>query len=77
MSDFPTSLIDFQRRFPDEAACAAYLFESDGLPVFAVRPAIIPRAGRMAASPSPMNAPPAASRPPSRRERSCMAPSCR
>ena len=27
MSDFPTSLIDFQRRFPDEAACAAYLFE--------------------------------------------------
>jgi hypothetical protein len=26
MSDVPTSLIDFQRRFPDEAACAAWLF---------------------------------------------------
>lgn len=25
MSDFPRSLIDFQQRFPDEAACAAYL----------------------------------------------------
>src|SRR5512134_293500 len=26
MSDFPTSLVDFQRRYPDEAACAARLF---------------------------------------------------
>jgi hypothetical protein len=26
MSDVPSSLIDFQRRFPDEAACAAWLF---------------------------------------------------
>lgn len=26
MSDFPRSLIEFQSRFPDEAACAAYLF---------------------------------------------------
>jgi len=25
MSDFPCSLIEFQQRFPDEAACAAYL----------------------------------------------------
>src|SRR5262249_53073380 len=25
MTDFPRSLLDFQRRFPDEAACAAYL----------------------------------------------------
>ena len=25
MPDFPRSLIDFQQRFPDEAACAAYL----------------------------------------------------
>ncbi len=25
MADFPRSLIEFQRRFPDEAACAAYL----------------------------------------------------
>ena len=25
MSDFPRSLLQFQRRFPDEAACAAYL----------------------------------------------------
>jgi hypothetical protein len=28
MPDFPTSLIDFQRRFLDEAACAAWLFEA-------------------------------------------------
>jgi len=26
MSDFPRSLIAFERRFPDDAACAAYLF---------------------------------------------------
>lgn len=26
MPDFPTSLGDFQRRYPDEAACAAWLF---------------------------------------------------
>ena len=26
MTDFPRSLIEFQRRFPDEAACVAYLF---------------------------------------------------
>ena len=26
MSDFPTSLGDFQRRYPDKAACAAWLF---------------------------------------------------
>jgi predicted RNA-binding Zn-ribbon protein involved in translation (DUF1610 family) len=26
MTDFPRSLIEFQHRFPDEAACAAYLF---------------------------------------------------
>ncbi len=26
MSDFPRSLIAFQRQFPDDAACAAYLF---------------------------------------------------
>jgi Transposase zinc-ribbon domain len=26
MSDFPRSLIEFQSRFPDEAACIAYLF---------------------------------------------------
>lgn len=26
MTDFPGSLIEFQHRFPDEAACAAYLF---------------------------------------------------
>ena len=25
MSDFPRSLLEFQRRFPDAAACAAYL----------------------------------------------------
>jgi len=25
MADFPRSLLEFQRRFPDEAACAAYL----------------------------------------------------
>ena len=25
MPDFPRSLIAFQRRFPDDAACAAYL----------------------------------------------------
>ena len=28
MVDFPTSLVDFQRRFPDEASCAAWLFEA-------------------------------------------------
>jgi len=28
MPDFPTSLIDFQRRFLDKAACAAWLFEA-------------------------------------------------
>jgi transposase-like protein len=28
MPDFPSSLIDFQHRFPDEAACAAWLFEA-------------------------------------------------
>jgi hypothetical protein len=26
MTDFPCSLIDFQRRFGDEAACVRYLF---------------------------------------------------
>jgi predicted RNA-binding Zn-ribbon protein involved in translation (DUF1610 family) len=26
MTDFPRSVIEFQHRFPDEAACAAYLF---------------------------------------------------
>jgi hypothetical protein len=26
MSDFPHSLIEFQSRFPDEAACVRYLF---------------------------------------------------
>src|SRR5271168_5534236 len=26
MLDFPRSLIEFQSRFPDEAACVAYLF---------------------------------------------------
>src|SRR3954467_13459870 len=26
MSDFPHSLIEFQSRFPDEAACVGYLF---------------------------------------------------
>jgi hypothetical protein len=26
MSDFPRSLIEFQRRFLDEAACVRYLF---------------------------------------------------
>lgn len=24
MGDFPRSVLDFQRRFPDDAACAAY-----------------------------------------------------
>ena len=28
MADFPHSLIEFQQRFPDEAACAAYLMEA-------------------------------------------------
>ena len=28
MPDFPRSLLDFQRRFPDDAACAAYLAEA-------------------------------------------------
>ena len=28
MVDFPTSLVDFQRRFSDEDACAAWLFEA-------------------------------------------------
>jgi hypothetical protein len=28
MSDFPRSLIEFQRRFPDEKACAAYLADA-------------------------------------------------
>jgi predicted RNA-binding Zn-ribbon protein involved in translation (DUF1610 family) len=28
MADFPRSLLDFQRRFPDDAACAAYLAET-------------------------------------------------
>jgi hypothetical protein len=26
VSDFPRSLIEFQSRFPDEAACVEYLF---------------------------------------------------
>jgi hypothetical protein len=26
MSDFPRSLVEFESRFPDEAACVAYLF---------------------------------------------------
>ncbi|HWE81387.1 MAG TPA: transposase, partial [Gaiellaceae bacterium] len=26
--DFPRSVIEFQRRFPDEPACRAYLFAS-------------------------------------------------
>ena len=25
MPDYPRSLVDFQRRFPDDAACAHYL----------------------------------------------------
>ena len=29
MADFPRSLIEFQRRFPDERACAAYLAQGD------------------------------------------------
>lgn len=28
MVDFPRSVLDFQRRFPDDAACAAYLAQS-------------------------------------------------
>ncbi len=28
MSDFPKSLLEFQQRFPDEAACAAYLSQA-------------------------------------------------
>ncbi len=28
MAAFPRSLIEFQQRFPDEAACAAYLREA-------------------------------------------------
>ena len=28
MTDFPRSLIEFQRRFPDEGACAAYLAQA-------------------------------------------------
>ena len=27
MSDFPRSLIEIQQRFPDEDACAAYLYK--------------------------------------------------
>ena len=27
MSDYPKSLPEFQKRFPDEDACAAWLFE--------------------------------------------------
>ena len=28
MADFPRSLLEFQRRFADEAACAAYLAQT-------------------------------------------------
>jgi hypothetical protein len=28
MAEFPRSLIEFQKRFPDEAVCAAYLREA-------------------------------------------------
>ena len=28
MFDFPRSLLEFQRRFPDERACAAYLADA-------------------------------------------------
>ena len=28
MVDFPRSLLEFQRQFPDDAACAAYLAET-------------------------------------------------
>ena len=28
MADFPCSLIEFQRRFPDEGACASYLADA-------------------------------------------------
>ena len=39
MADFPTSLGDFQRRYPDEAACAAWLFTARWPGASAVRPA--------------------------------------
>ena len=41
MPDFPTSLGDFQRRYRDEAACAAWLFHralAGGLPLSGLRP---------------------------------------
>jgi hypothetical protein len=30
VTDFPRSLIEFQQRFPDEAACVKYLFACSG-----------------------------------------------
>ena len=46
MSDFPTSLGDFQRRYPNEAACAASLFAARWPAGFRCRPA--PREGMAA-----------------------------
>ena len=44
MPDYPGSLVDFQRRFPDDAACAHYLAAlrwPDGfLPVLWPRPGL-------------------------------------
>ena len=46
MVDFPTSLVDFQRRFPDEAACATWLFEARWNRPFAARPAGLAARGK-------------------------------
>ena len=73
MVDFPTSLVDFQRRFPDEAACAAWLFEARWPTGFRCPACDHDKAWPHGERLSPTNAPPAAGKPPSRRGRSCTA----
>jgi hypothetical protein len=56
MADFPRSLIEFQRRFADEKACAVYLADArwpDGFPVPGVA---MTRAGNFRPKPSPSSA---------------------
>ena len=63
MAEFPRSLIEFQRRFPDERACASYLAQvrwPDGFRCPACGHA---KGWELSARRSPGNAPAAAGRP--------------
>ena len=63
MECFPKSLISFQRMFPDEAACAAWLFSMRWPEGFHARVADTIMAGRFEPRRTPSNAPAAIARP--------------